>query len=353
MPDQNLTVQFESQKSLTKLNTLGFSQQAERFIEIDNDDMLSEVVEHANKKKWPIFILGGGSNIVLTNDIPGLVIRLSSNVLHYENRGEENSWLFRLVASAGMNWHRLVRDTVSRGLSGLENLSLIPGNTGAAPIQNIGAYGVELSDRFESLRALHLPTNEWHTFNLSACEFGYRDSYFKRHSAEYCISSVNLLIGNDKPFETSYASLQSALDRLDVEDLTPTIISDTVCKIRQGKLPNPEQICNAGSFFHNPIVSEAQYNGLKQRFPNLIAYPQEDGTTKLAAGWLIDSLGLRGNRQGAVGVYEKQALVLVHHGGGTGEQLLAYAETIRSSVKKKYGVELTLEPQMVPQLAQI
>jgi len=346
-------VQFETQKSLTELNTLGFSQQAERYIEVDNDEMLSEVVEHANKKKWPIFILGDGSNILLTKDIPGLVIRLSNDILHYENRGEENSWLFRLSAGAGTNWHRLVRDTMSRGLSGLENLSLIPGSTGAAPIQNIGAYGVELADRFESLRALHLPTNEWHTFDQSACEFGYRDSYFKRHAGEYCVSSVNLMIGNDKPFETSYASLQQELDRLDIEQLTPVIISDTVCKIRQSKLPNPTQISNAGSFFHNPTVSEAQYNGLKQRFPNIIAHPQQDGTTKLAAGWLIDSLGLRGDRQGAVGVYDKHALVLVHHGGGTGEQLLAYAETIRSGVQKKYGVALTLEPQVIPQVKEL
>jgi len=346
-------VQFESHKSLTALNTLGFSQQAERYIEIDTDEMLSEVVEHANNKQWPIFILGGGSNIVLTKDIPGLVIRLSSDVLRYENRGEENSWLFRLVASAGTNWHRLVRDSMSRGLSGLENLSLIPGRTGAAPIQNIGAYGVELADRFESLRALHLPTNEWRTFDLSDCEFGYRDSYFKRHSGEYCISSVNLKLGNDMPFETSYESLRQALDRLDVEELTPAVISDTVCKIRQTKLPNPEQVCNAGSFFHNPVVSEAQYNGLKQRFPNMVAYPQQDGTTKLAAGWLIDSLGMRGDRNGAVGVYDKQALVLVHHGGGTGEQLLAYAETIRSSVQKKFGVALSMEPQVVPPIREV
>ena len=343
-----MIVQFLTHKSLTELNTLGFNQQAEHFIEVDNDEMLSEVVEYANKKKWPIFILGDGSNIVLTKDIPGLVIRLNNDSLHYENRGEENSWLFRLTASAGTNWHRLVRDTMSRGLSGLENLSLIPGSTGAAPIQNIGAYGVELADRFESLRALHLPTNEWHTFDIGACEFGYRDSYFKRHAGEYCISSVNLMIGNDKPFETSYASLRQALDRLDVDELTPVMISDTVCKIRESKLPNPDQICNAGSFFHNPIVSEAQYNGLKQRFPNLIAYPQQDGTKKLAAGWLIDSLGLRGDRQGPVGVYDKQALVLVHHGGGNGEQLLAYAETIRSGVQEKYGVELKMEPQVVP-----
>lgn len=175
-------MQFEQDKLLTELNTLGFNQKAERYLEVDTDDMLSEAVVYAKEKRWPIFILGGGSNIVLTQDIPGLVIRLTSDVIHYENRGEENSWLFRVTADAGVNWHRLVRDTMSRGLSGLENLSLIPGSTGAAPIQNIGAYGVELADRFESLRALHMPTNEWHTFNRADCEFAYRNSIFKTPS---------------------------------------------------------------------------------------------------------------------------------------------------------------------------
>jgi len=340
-------VHFEHNKSLATLNTLGFEQYAERFIEVDNDEVLNEVVEYANSQKWPIFILGGGSNIVLANDIPGLVIRLNGETIAYENRGEENSWLFRIVASAGVNWHRLVRDSMSRGLPGLENLSLIPGSTGAAPVQNIGAYGVELVDRFESLRALHLPTNEWRTFDLNACEFSYRDSFFKRHAGEYCITSVNLHVGNDKPFETDYDSLKNALARLDIEKLTPVVISDTVCKIRQSKLPDPARVPNAGSFFHNPIVSSEQYDELKRHYPHMVAYPQTNGSMKLAAGWLIDSLGLRGQREGSVGVYEKQALVLVHHGGGTGAELVAYAERIRQSVREKYGIELAMEPLVV------
>ncbi len=340
-------MQFETDKSLTELNTLGFSQSAERYIEVETDEQLNEAVEEANKQEWPVFILGGGSNIVLTKDIPGLVIRFTRETLNYENRGEENSWLFRLKVSAGMNWHRLVRDSMSRGLPGLENLSLIPGNVGAAPVQNIGAYGVEIKDRFESLRALHLPTNEWHTFDHDACEFSYRDSYFKRHTGEYCITEMNLHVGNDKPFETEYGSLKEALERQQLDKLTPVAISDTVCKIRQTKLPDPAQICNAGSFFHNPVVPETQFDGLKQRFPNIVAYPQEDGQVKLAAGWLIDSLGLRGDRRGAVGVYDKQALVLVHHGGGTGTELVAYADEIRAGVEEKYGVKLSVEPQVV------
>lgn len=340
-------MQFETNKSLAELNTLGFTQRAERYIEIDNDELLSEAVAEAKAQDWPIFILGGGSNIVLTKDVPGLVIRYTRNLISYENRGEENSWLFRLTASAGVNWHTLVRDSTSRGLQGLENLSLIPGSTGAAPVQNIGAYGVELVDRFESLRALHLPTNEWHTFDKDACEFGYRNSYFKRHVGEYCITSVNLMVGKDMAFETSYGSLKDALDSQDLAELTPDNISDTVCKIRQSKLPNPAEIHNVGSFFHNPVIPEAQYDGLKQRFPNLIAYPQEDGRVKLAAGWMIDSLGLRGDRRGAVGVYDKQALVLVHHGGGTGTELISYADEIRAGVDEKYGVELSMEPLVV------
>lgn len=340
-------MQFEKNKSLLSLNTLGFEQRAEHFVEVDSDDMLNEVVEHANNQGWPIFIIGDGSNIVLANDLPGLVIRLTGETIAYETRGEENSWLFRIVANAGLNWHRLVRDSMSRGLPGLENLSLIPGSTGAAPIQNIGAYGVELADRFESLRALHLPSNEWVTFDKAECEFSYRDSYFKRHAGEYCITSVNLLVGNDNPFETSYSSLHNALARLNVDELTPTLISDTVCKIRQSKLPDPARTPNAGSFFHNPVVPKQQFDELKKQYPHMVAYPQDDQTVKLAAGWLIDSLGLRGQRSGPVGVYEKQALVLVHHGGGTGTELVAYAESIQASVRQKYGVELVMEPMIV------
>jgi len=340
-------VQFEENKSLRELNTLGFDQRAERFIQIDNDELLNEVVAHANEKSWPIFILGGGSNIVLTKDLPGVVIHLNSETVSYENRGEENSWLFRLTASAGKNWHSLVRDSMSRGLPGLENLSLIPGSTGAAPVQNIGAYGVELVDRFESLRALHLPTNEWRTFTKEDCEFSYRNSFFKRHIGEYCITSVNLLVGNDKPFETGYESLNNALAKLNVDELTPEIISDTVCKIRESKLPDPSRVPNAGSFFHNPIVSAEQFQSLKQKHPHMASYQQQDGTVKLAAGWLIDSLGLRGDRRGAVGVYDKQALVLVHHGGGTGQELVSYADSIRQGVEDRYGVALVMEPQVV------
>ena len=340
-------MQFESNKSLTKLNTLGFDQLAEHYIEVDSEDMLNEVIEHANKQRWPVFILGGGSNIVLTQDIPGLVLRLSGESVRYENRGGENSWLFRIKADAGVSWHRLVRDTMSRGLIGLENLSLIPGSTGGAPIQNIGAYGVELADRFESVRALHLPTNQWQTFDASACEFGYRDSFFKRHPGEYCITRVDLQAGKDMPFETNYDSLRHALERQNIEELTPVIISDTVCKIRQSKLPDPAQIGNAGSFFHNPVVSSAQYEELKQRFPNLVAYPQENDSFKLAAGWMIDSLGLRGHSVGNVGVYEKQALVLVNRGGGTGKELVALAEHIQGAVKDNYGVELNVEPLII------
>lgn len=340
-------MQFETNKPLAELNTLGFAQLAEHYIEVRDEDALSAAVEEANKQSWPIFILGGGSNIVLTKDIPGLVIRYTGDIMSYHTRGEENSWLFKVSVQAGMNWHNLVLDTVSRDLSGLENLSLIPGSVGAAPVQNIGAYGVELADRFESLRALHLPTNEWHTFDKAACQFGYRDSFFKHHSGEYCITSVDLLLGKDMPIDTDYDSLKNELAHQTFAELTPRIVSNTVSMIRERKLPNPEHTHNVGSFFHNPVVPQAQYQGLKQRFPNLVAYPQENGHMKLAAGWMIDSLGLRGKREGAVGVYDKQALVLVNHGGGTGSELMAFADTIRAGVQDKFGIELTVEPLVV------
>ncbi len=341
-------MQFEENKDLSALNTLGFSYKAERYVEINEDTALNEAVEYAQQKGWPVFVMGGGSNLVLTRNIPGLVIYLSKNTMQYDIRGPENCWLFKITVGAGVNWHQLVRDSVSRGLYGLENLSLIPGNTGAAPVQNIGAYGVELCDRFDSLTALHLPTNEWHEFDLASCEFGYRDSVFKHHPDEYAITSVRLLVGKDMPQETSYDSLSQLITRRYTQnEITPEIVSNTVCELRQSKLPDPSIIGNAGSFFHNPIVTRAHHEGLRQRFPNLVSYPQEDGTVKLAAGWLIDSLGLRGNRKGAVGVHDKQALVLVHHGGGTGHELLTYAEEIQQSVQDKFGVELIMEPKVL------
>jgi UDP-N-acetylmuramate dehydrogenase len=340
-------VQFESNKSLASLNTLGFDQSAEHYIEVDSNEQLNMAVEYANQKNWQIFILGGGSNIVLTQDIPGLVIRQTNQSIQFENRGGENSWLFRVTATAAIDWHGLVQDTMSRSVAGLENLSLIPGSTGAAPVQNIGAYGVELTDRFESLQALHLPTNEWRTFSKSDCEFSYRDSFFKRHKNEYCITSVNLLLGKDCAFETNYAGIKNEIEHIEADALTPQDISQAVCKLRESKLPDPATIGNAGSFFHNPIIPKQKFEQLQSRFKNLVSFPEQDGNVKLAAGWLIDSLGLRGDRQGAVGVYEKQALVLVHHGGGDGQELLNYAHGIQQAVRDKFDVELKLEPQVI------
>lgn len=340
-------MQIEYNKSLQKLNTFGFEQNAERYIEIDAAERLNEVVEHANHNKWPIFILGGGSNLVLSKDIPGLVIKLTNQHLHYENRGEENSWLFRLVAGAGANWHQTVRDSTSRGLYGIENLSLIPGCVGAAPVQNIGAYGVEIADRFESLRALHLESNQWHTFTKKDCEFDYRNSFFKQHKNEFAIFSVNLMLGNDMPMNTSYESLAEALTTLDSEDLTPGIISDTVIQIRQSKLPDPNELGNAGSFFQNPIVSQDTYSSLVAKHPQLVAQVQADSSVKLSAAWLIDSLGWRGKSLKNVGVYEKQALVLVHRGGGQGAEVIELSQAIQKDVEKFYGVSLLVEPIVI------
>ncbi len=341
-------MQIEEQKDLTALNSLGFGNKAERYVEVADHSALNEAVAYANRQNWPVFVLGGGSNLVITQNIPGLVIKLTNDIISYDNRGEENSWMFIVNAGAGVNWHRLVRDSISRGLSGLENLSLIPGNTGAAPVQNIGAYGVELTDRFDSLTALHLPTNKWREFSKAECEFAYRDSFFKHHTGEYAITDVRLLLGSDMALETSYESLNRWLQEKHAgETVTPELISDAVCTLRQSKLPDPATIGNVGSFFHNPVVSQAQYDGLKQRYPKIIAYPQENGLVKLAAGWMIDSLGMRGNRKGAVGVHDRQALVLVHHGGGSGLELLAYASDIQQSVLDKFGVSLSMEPTVV------
>ncbi len=334
-------MQFESNKSLATLNTLGFDQRAEYYIDVNDEYALSKSVAYAKLKGWPLFILGSGSNLVLTRDISGLIIHQTGQHIQYQPE------LNQVTAAAGVNWHELVRDSVSRGYAGLENLSLIPGTVGAAPVQNIGAYGVELVDRFISLRALHLGTNQWHTFNRSECEFDYRCSLFKRQPSEWAISSVTLQVGEHIPINTHYASLTTAIENSAVTELTPTIVSDFVCRIRRAKLPDPALIGNAGSFFKNPLVNYAVFDQLKTHFPDIIAYRQSNDTVKLAAGWLVDSLGYRGLRRGAVGVHAHQALVLIHHGGGTGIELLALANEIRDAVQQRYGVALETEPVIV------
>lgn len=327
---------------LEKRNTFGFPVNAEYFVTVSDDAELVSCLDFAETQGLPVFVLGGGSNLVLTKDIPGLVITLGHQSIHYTK--EPSTGNTRVTAGAGVVWHELVMHTLDAGYNGLENLSLIPGTVGAAPIQNIGAYGVELVDRFHSLRAWHRPSREFKVLAAKDCAFSYRHSRFKREAQDWIVTSVSLNVGVDTPLVTDYGSLQHRLAETPPSELTARCVSDAVVALRQERLPDPSVLGNAGSFFHNPIIPAEQFTAIAREHPGVVSYAQEDGRVKLAAGWLIDKLGYRGQRRGAVGVHVDQALVLVHHGGGSGKELMQLVAEIQSEVLTAYGIRLQVEP---------
>lgn len=334
-------------QSLKNFNTFGFDQCAEYFVDVDNDITLSESLEYAQRNNLDIFVLGGGSNLVLTNDIKGLVIHCAQESIRYIAQADANAC--KVVVGAGVQWHALVQDTLQHGLAGLENLSLIPGQVGAAPVQNIGAYGVELKDRIDSVRALHLPSRQWKTFSIEECQFDYRNSYFKQCPNEYVITEVTFLLGNCRKLNTSYGSLAQYLDTHGIDNPSAIDISKAVIAIRQSRLPDPSVLGNAGSFFHNPVVSREHASALLARYPDLVSFNVDDATVKLSAAWMIDTLGFKGVRRGAVGVYDQQALVLVNHvsGSSNGKAMIALAREIQSAVQEHFSVHLNIEPVIV------
>lgn len=336
---------IELNKSLKAFNSFGLEQRAERFASATSEQQLEELVSIANANHWPVFILGGGSNIVLTQDIPGLVIHMEDthiSVTHKDSLGNQ-----RIRAGAGVTWHKLVLHTLSVDANGLENLSLIPGTVGAAPVQNIGAYGIEVKDRIHNVRALHLPTQTWKDFTAADCEFSYRHSLFKRVPQEYAITCVEFNLGPQCAIAANYASLRLELNKQGIESPTAKEISNTVISIRQSRLPDPAVVGNAGSFFHNPIVTEAQALELEEQFPRIVSFPAHDGFRKLSAAWMIENAGFKGMRKGRVGVYDKQALVLVNLGGGSGLEVIALAKNIQEVVMTKFSIRLYTEPTIV------
>lgn len=306
-----------------------------------------EAVQMARAEKWPMLVLGGGSNLVFTHDYPGLIIRQTDHWITYDQHDSSHQAV-QVTASAGVPWHTLVMDTINRGLTGLENLSLIPGQTGAAPVQNIGAYGVELCDRFVSLRALHIPSGQWLDMKSDDCHFSYRDSHFKHHDGDYIISSVTLQLGSQLGLHTGYATLSDYLDQ-NHPGVKPDarLISEAVCAVRSARLPDPAVLPNAGSFFHNPITSATHYRSLQERFPQIIGHALPDGRYKLAAGWLIDQLGYKGHRENGVGVHDRQALVLIKYQQTDASALIRLADRIREHVAREYGVTLHIEPRIL------
>lgn len=330
--------------SLKPYNTFGIEVYAEHFVEVNTIEeikWLAQQEEFSLNKLW----LGGGSNMLLTQDIEGLVIKLNIKGIEVLSQEEGKTMV---SAMGGENWHGFVIWAIENDLGGIENMSLIPGNVGTAPIQNIGAYGVELKDTFVKLEAYELATGVIHTFTKEDCQFGYRDSYFKRAGkGKYIILKVYFeLTHADHQLNISYGAIEKELEKMEVE---PSIqnISKAVINIRQSKLPNPEEVGNSGSFFKNPVIPEAQYQELAQRFPELVAYPAGAGQTKLAAGWLIEQAGWKGYRKGDAGVHAKQALVLVNYGIATGLEIAELSKEIQASVFSKFTVQLEAEVNII------
>jgi UDP-N-acetylmuramate dehydrogenase len=331
-----------SEVSLKVYNSFGIDATATQFAEVHSLDQLQALLEHW--KGADPFILGGGSNLLLPDRVerPVILNRILGKTI-IEQKGED----FALVqCGAGEEWHAFVRWCIEQGLGGIENLSLIPGTVGAAPIQNIGAYGVELSDVFHSLQAVRIEDGEVLTFDKAACNFGYRDSIFKRGlKGKCCIVSVTLRLSvRNHQLNTSYGAIQQVLEEREITKPSLTELSDAVIHIRQSKLPDPKVIGNSGSFFKNPIIPKAQYQELKAQFPHIVSYSVGDESVKVPAGWLIEQAGWKGKRLGPAGSYEKQALVLVNHGGATSKDIWALAERIMSDVDAKFCIQL--EPEV-------
>lgn len=336
---------FQENVSLRPYNTFGIDATARFFVEIQNVDELRAVVQHPEFRSMPRLLLGGGSNVLLTGDFDGLVVRIAIAGKKTVREDDAHVWL---KVGAGENWHELVLFCLANDLAGLENLSLIPGSVGASPMQNIGAYGVEIKDVFDSLEALDLETGELRTFTHEECRFGYRESIFKHEAkGRYAIVSVTFRLAKTPTFHTNYGDIQKTLAEMNVQELSIQAVSEAVVRIRRSKLPDPAQLGNAGSFFKNPEIPKAQFDDLKTRFPNLPGYPTSDAAVKVPAGWLIEQAGWKGHREGLVGVHERQALVLVNYGGGTGAQIKALAEKVQASVRERFGIGLTAEVNFV------
>ncbi|HQV61290.1 MAG TPA: UDP-N-acetylmuramate dehydrogenase [Chitinophagaceae bacterium] len=329
--------------SLKPYNTFGIDVKARYFATFNDTDELAETLNL--KSQTSNLILGGGSNILLTKDYDGLVLK--NEIRGIVELHEDSEYVY-VKAGAGENWHQFVLYCIERNWAGVENLSLIPGNVGASPMQNIGAYGVEIDDVFWDLEAFHKKDKKVVTFTRSDCEFGYRESVFKeKFKDQFVILNVTFQLRKKPRFNTSYGAIEQELQRMGVRELSLKAISAAVINIRNSKLPNPGEIGNAGSFFKNPSVTNEQFVSLKARFENMAGHENIDGTVKLAAGWLIEQCGWKGYRKGDAGCHAKQALVLVNYGNATGTEIYNLSEEIIQSVKEKFGITLEREVNII------
>lgn len=336
-------MQIQENISLRPYNTFGIDVKARHFAAFKDIDELERLLTRG--PQLPAFILGGGSNILFTKDIDGLVLK--NDICGVEILHEDSDHVY-VRAGAGENWHIFVLFSIDHDWSGIENLSLIPGNVGAAPMQNIGAYGAELEDIFYSLEAFHLKEKRMVTFTLNDCEFGYRNSVFKgRYKDQFVITTVTFRFRKKPIFNTSYGAINEELEKMGVTKLNIHAISQAVINIRSSKLPDPAEIGNAGSFFKNPSVTKEKFDELKQNHPSIVGYKNLDGSVKLAAGWLIEACGWKGFRKGDAGCHARQALVLVNYGHATGQEVYDLSEEILNSVRNKFGVNLEREVNII------
>ena len=338
-----MSLQLQVDASLKPFNSFGVDVRARLFAEAHNDDEVREALQYCAERELPLLVIGGGSNVLLTQDVQALVLRMATRGIRVIEDGGQ-----RVVveAEAGEVWHAFVLWTLAQGFAGLENLSLIPGTVGAAPMQNIGACGVEIKDVFAGLTALDRQTGQLRDFTLEECNFGYRDSVFKQHPGRWLILRVRFALSRAARLHLEYGPVRQRLSEQGIHQPTATDVSRAISSIRSEKLPDPAVLGNAGSFFKNPVVSSALAAELKLTHPNLVGYPQADGQVKLAAGWLIETAGWKGFREEDAGVHRLQSLVLVNYGAATGLQLLSLAQRIQEDIARRFNVQLEMEPNL-------
>jgi len=336
-----MTLHLQPQVSLKPFNSFGVDVRAQLFAEARSDADVHQALAYVGEHGLPLLVIGAGSNLLLTADIPALVLRMATRGIRQLS---DDGTRVVIEAEAGEAWHPFVQWTLAQGLSGLENLSLIPGTVGAAPMQNIGAYGVEIKDVFAGLTALDRQTGELRDFTLAECNFAYRDSLFKREVGRWVILRVRFALDRVEHLHLEYGPVRQRLTEQGIEQPSASDVSQAICSIRSEKLPDPAVLGNAGSFFKNPVVGAQLAAQIRLAHPGLVGYPQADGQVKLAAGWLIEQAGWKGFREGDAGVHRLQSLVLVNYGGATGLELLELAQRIQKDILERFNVELEMEP---------
>ncbi len=333
-------LRFEQDASLTAFNTLGLQSKASYLATVDSEPALLEVLNSKVAHELPLFILSGGSNILLAESINALVVRPLLKGISVINQDNKH---VLVEVMAGEEWHPFVQHALAQGWYGLENLSLIPGYVGASPIQNIGAYGVEVSQYIDHIKAWHIPSQSWQILMPEQCQFAYRDSIFKQQAGDWIITRVIFKLCKQPHLILNYGDVRAQAGTTP----TPQSVANAIIAIRQSKLPDPKYIGNAGSFFKNPVIDQQYYDQLVLRHPKLSGYPQGNGLCKIAAGWLIDQAGWKGKQIGNVGMYEKQALVLVNYGVASLHDVQRVSRAVQDAVMEKFGIQLEPEPVLV------